>query len=129
MDKQSKVLLVEDEADFRQLIKLWLESKGYLVTEAPDGNTAIQKVKEGLPDIIFLDLHMPVLDGVDTLKKIRKFNKDVPVVIISAYTDDPRAAEAMRYGVSGVFSKDEQFPIWASLLETVLRRHKQLKKS
>jgi len=123
-----KVLLAEDESGFRQLVRFWLESKGYRVVEAPDGKAAVGKVKDEAPDIIFLDLHMPVMDGIDALKSIRKFNKDIPVIIISAYINDPRAQEAMSYGISGIFSKDEEFEKWQSLLESALRTHKKLKK-
>ena len=128
MESGIKVLLAEDESGFRQLVRFWLESKGYRVVEAPDGKAAVGKVKDEAPDIIFLDLHMPVMDGIDALKSIRKFNKDIPVIIISAYINDPRAQEAMSYGISGIFSKDEEFEKWQSLLESALRTHKKLKK-
>ena len=74
MSKGIKVVLVDDEEDFRQLMTFWLESKGYSVIPASDGKSAIQIVKENSPDIMFLDLHMPVMDGVGALKKIREFH-------------------------------------------------------
>ena len=128
MEKNIKVLVVDDEADFREVMMFWLESKGYSVIKASDGEGAIRLVKEEEPDIIFLDLNMPVMDGVEALKKIREFNTAIPVIFISAYVDDKRVNEAIDYGVSGVFYKGKDFQEGLALLESVLRTHKKLKK-
>jgi two-component system response regulator (stage 0 sporulation protein F) len=128
MNKNIKILLTDDEEDFRKTMKFWLESKGYSVDCADNGEIAVRMIQEATPNIVFLDLNMPVLDGLQTLKKIREFNKDLPVIIISAYADDPRLREANSYGISGVFYKGKDFKEWLSLLETALRMHKKLKK-
>jgi CheY-like chemotaxis protein len=128
MDNETKVLLVDDEEDFRKLLAFWLQSRGYNVITASNGEEAIKLAKEENPAIIFMDLNMPVMDGTDALKKLREFNKDVPVIIISAYVDDRRAKEAMELGISGVFYKGKDFQEGLSLLEAALRTHKQLKK-
>jgi len=127
-NKNIKVLVVDDESDFRQLMKFWLESKGYLVTVVPNGKSAVEQVKEEKLDIIFMDLRMPVMDGVETIRRIRRFDKDIPIIIISAYVDDPRVKDATSYGVSGVFCKGKNFEEGLSLLESALRTHKKLKK-
>ena len=128
MDKDIKVLLADDEDDFRQVMTFWLESKGYSVIAASNGESAIKMAKENSPDIIFLDLNMPVLDGVESLKKIREFDKEIPVIFISAYVDDKRVNEAFGYGLSGVFYKGKDFQEGLALLESALRTHKKLKK-
>ncbi|MFH1782900.1 MAG: response regulator [Candidatus Omnitrophota bacterium] len=128
MEKGIKVLLVDDQDDFRKLMKFWLESKGSIVFEAPEGKTGVKMVKEKKPDIVFMDLHMPVMGGLEALKKIREFNKDVPIIVISAYTHDPGAKEALEYGISGVFNKGNNFEEALPLLESALRTHKKLKK-
>jgi len=129
MRKDIKILLVDDEEDFRKPLSFWLESKGYLVDCADNGEMAIKMIQENTPNIVLLDLNMPVLDGLGALKRIREFNKDLPVIIISAYVDDPRVREANAYGISGVFYKGKDFKDWLSLLETALRMHKKLKKN
>jgi CheY-like chemotaxis protein len=128
MDKEIKVLLVDDESDFTEPMAFWLQSKGYSVTVASDGESAIKLVQENSPDIMFLDINMPFMSGAETLKRIREFNKELPVIIISAYLDDKRAKEADSYGVSGVFYKGSDFSEGLTLLEAVLRTHKKLKK-
>lgn len=127
-EKNIKVLVVDDEDDFRKLMSFWLESNGYTVITASGGENAISVVKEHAPDIVFMDLRMPVLNGAETLKRIREFNKDLPVIIISAHVDDPIAKDALSYGVAGVFYKGKDFEKGLSLLESVLRVHKNLKK-
>jgi len=128
MNKEIKILLVDDESDFRQIMTFWLKSKGYLVIDTSDGKSAIKLIKEKNPDIVLLDLIMPVMDGVKTLRRIRKFNNDLPVIIISAYVGDPRIKDATSYGISGVFYKGRDFSEWFPLLESALRTHKKLKK-
>ena len=127
MDKDIKVLVVDDEADFRQLMTVWLESKGYSVISAANGKSAVQLVKEKKPSIIFMDLRMPVMDGSETIKEIRRFNKNVPIIIISAYLDYPKIKEIASSDISGIFYKSEDFEKGLVLLESVLRRHKRLK--
>lgn len=126
--KQISVLLVDDEPDFTQPMAFWLNSKGYSVRVAFNGASAVGQVRDDPPDIIFLDLNMPVMDGLETIKEIRKFNKDIPVIIISAYVQDQRIREANDYGISGVFYKGKNFTEGLSLLETALKTHRQLKK-
>jgi len=128
MADKVKVLVVDDEADFRQLMMFWLQSKGYDVIVACDGKEAIKTIKAEEPDIVFMDLRMPVMDGVETIKKIRQFNKGLPVIMISAYVDDPKIQEANSCGTSGVFYKGKDFEEGLSLLEVALRTHRQLKK-
>ena len=127
-DVKIKALIVDDENDFRKLMAFWMKSKGYTVFEASNGQEAVAAAKEAKPDIIFMDLNMPVMDGNEALKKIREFNKDVPVIIISAYVEDKRAKEAMSAGISGVFYKGADFKEGLTLLESALHTHRQLKK-
>jgi CheY-like chemotaxis protein len=128
MDNRNiKILLVDDEADFIQAMSYWFKSKGYSVLSAGNGQEALKLIKESPPDIVFLDINMPVMDGYQTLKCIREFNQDLPVIIISAYVDDQRARDTVRYGVSGIFYKGKDFAEGLSLLESALRAHKRLK--
>jgi len=129
MDKEKRILLVDDEPDFIQLMKFWLESKGYSVITAGDGEVAIDLAKKEELNIILIDLRMPKMDGVEAIKKIREFDKNIPIIVISAYVDDPKAAEAMKYGISGIFCKHKDFQEGLSLLESALRVHKNLKRN
>ncbi len=121
------ILVVEDEVDFRTIMTFWLESKGYSVITASDGRAGVEMVKEKNPDVVFLDLNMFGMDGVEAFKNIRKFNQEIPVIIISAHIGTPRAKEVMSLGVSGIFSKEEDFEKGFALLEIALKGNKKLK--
>ena len=123
-----RVLVVDDEADFRNLMIFWLESKGYKVISAADGKSAVELVRQKKADIVFMDLRMPIMDGVDALKNIRTFDADTPIIIISSYIADPKIQEARSHGMSGVFYKGADFDVSLPLLEAVLRTHRNLKK-
>jgi len=127
-DTSIRVLVVDDEADFRNLMTFWLESKGYKVITAADGRSAIELVKQKKADIVFMDLRMPIMDGVDALKNIRTFDADTPIIIISSYIADPKIQEARAHGMSGVFYKGADFDASLPLLEAVLRTHRNLKR-
>lgn len=122
------VLVAEDEVDFRTIMTFWLESKGYAVIPASDGKAAVELVREKKPDVVFLDLNMLGMGGLEAFKHIRKFNKNIPVIIISAHIDTLRAKELMSLGVSGIFSKGDNFEKGFSLLEVALKGHSQLKR-
>ena len=129
MEKKLKVLLVDDEIDYTQPMAFWLESKGYSVTVAPDGRSAIELIKKDEPDIVFLDLKMPVMDGIETLRNIRGFNKNLPVIIITVeYANEEKFEEAKRLGTSGYFPKKGSFEELERIIEVTLKTHKRLKK-
>ena len=128
MNKEIKVLLVDDETDFTQPMAFWFKSKGYSVDISSSGAEALKAITENPPDIAFLDMNMPEMDGLETLKRLRKINAELPVIIISAYVGDERVRQAGSYGVSGVFYKGSDLDEGLVLLETVLRMHKKLQK-
>ena len=81
----SRILVVEDEANIRLLYKEELQDLGYEVVQAADGKEAIEKFELHQPDLIILDIQLPVLDGIETLKIIREKSREVPVILCTAY--------------------------------------------
>lgn len=82
------VLVAEDSLDTRKMLKRALEIKGYRVLEAEDGREAIELTKTYKPNLIIIDLNMPVLDGLETIKHMRRMSgsvEQVPIVAITAY--------------------------------------------
>ena len=128
MERTIRVLLVDDEADFIEPVAFWLKSKGYAITAASNGAEAIALIKRDAPDIVFLDLHMPIMDGLQTLRRIRGFNKDLPVIIITAvYQDRESFTQANALGISGFFPKQSSLSSLARIIETSLKAHAKLK--
>ncbi len=80
-----KILVVDDEESIRLLYKEELEDEGFTVEVARDGLEALQRIPVFKPDLITLDIKMPGLDGIETLKRIREIERHVPIVMCSAY--------------------------------------------
>lgn len=79
----SKILVVDDDHNICELIRLYLEKEGYQVDVACDGNMALEYFKKTSPSLIVLDIMMPKIDGLDVLKEIRK-SSNIPVIMLSA---------------------------------------------
>ncbi|PIU40873.1 MAG: two-component system response regulator [Candidatus Omnitrophica bacterium CG07_land_8_20_14_0_80_42_15] len=100
-----KILVVDDEPDFVEMIKLRLESSGYDVITASDGKGALEKIKDEKPDAVLLDIMMPGLNGLQVLKKIRKRDKNLPVFIVTAFSNEERFNLAEKLDASGFIVK------------------------
>lgn len=82
----SKILLVEDDDNQRLLVREELEERGYEVEEAVNGKDGLRKFKEWNPDLVVLDIRMPEMDGIETLGGLIEEEKNVPVILYSAYS-------------------------------------------
>jgi len=80
-----KILVVDDEENIRFLYQEELEEEGYTVDVAAHGQEALEKVNTFKPDLVTLDIRMPGMDGVETLRKIREVRRNLPVILCSAY--------------------------------------------
>ncbi len=98
------VLVVEDDNSIRNLIGTTLKAHNYKYLMAPDGKTAILEASTHNPDVIFLDLDLPDMDGVDIIKKVRSWS-NVPVIVISARTDDEDKIRALDAGADDYLTK------------------------
>jgi len=81
------VLVVEDDKNQRLLYEQELKLEGYEVVTAADGKDALEKIQEQLPDLIIMDINMPKMDGIETMGKILGKNREIPVIINTAYSN------------------------------------------
>ena len=79
------ILVVDDEESIRFLYREELEEEGYTVITAEDGEEALRKVRKEKPDLITLDIRMPGMDGIEVLHRIREMDKNIPVIMSTAY--------------------------------------------
>ena len=100
-----KILIVDDEPDFTTMVKTRLESSGYSVISAADGKEGMEKIEAEKPDAVLLDILMPGIDGLKVLEKIRRKNKQLPIFMISAYSDEKRFKLAKKLNASGFIIK------------------------
>ncbi len=99
------ILIVDDELEMRELLYDILSRKGYEVSTAPSGEEALSLMQKERPALIILDIKMPGMDGIQTLKKIRGFDEKVEVVMLTSVATDELEKEAREIGVSDFLRK------------------------
>jgi len=104
MDKK-KVLFVDDEEDFLNIVGRRIESWGFEVIYASDGKQALNELKNNKPDVIILDYKMPNMDGISTLRRIREIDMRIPVIMLTAFQDERSVKGTKEYGVSAFIPK------------------------
>ncbi len=102
-----KILVVDDEVDFVDLITLRLEANGYEVITANNGKDALDRVKKDRPSGILLDIMMPEMDGLTVLKKIRSEDAKIPIFITTAFSNEERIKVAGTYNANGFIVKTQ----------------------
>ena len=122
-----RILVVDDEEGMRDSLSEWLEEDGYDVTAVESGRKAIEKVREEPWNILLIDLKMPGLDGIETMREIKKIHSDLPVLIITAYATVSSAVSAMKEGAYDDVVKPFN-PEEISILIAKILRHQNLLK-
>lgn len=118
---QKTILVAEDMRDSRQMTKFLLEMFGYIVIEAENGQQAVKSAAEHHPDLILMDMSMPVMDGLSATKAIRKLNEKtkIPIIAVTAFGKQfyERAIEA---GCNDLISKPIDFDTLQPVIEQYL---------
>ena len=101
------VLIIDDNADSRAAVAVFLEKAGHVVRRADNGRVALEAVHDDVPDAVLLDVRMPQMDGIAVLEALRSYLRwaTVPVAIFTAYPEDPRLWHVDKRGVARVFVK------------------------
>ena len=100
-----KILVVDDEPEFRHILAKVLTEMGNEVSTASSGRQALAKIRENPPDILFLDIKMPQMSGLECLRRLSKLRRKLVVVVMTGYADIESAREAMRLGADEFISK------------------------
>ena len=119
----AKILVVDDEPEIRSLLAAVLQSKGYEVVTAADGEAALQQVPRERPAVILMDLTMPRMGGLDALPEIKRLDPEVPVIICTAHADLATAVRAMKLGAYDYLTKPFDVELLALTLERALERN------
>jgi excisionase family DNA binding protein len=105
-----RVLVVDDEATIRDLLSKTLALAEYDVDIAPDGRTALERLRMIPYDLLITDLKMPGVDGLTVIREARRLKADLPVIIITGFSNEASAIEAVNLGVSGYLTKPFRVP-------------------
>lgn len=102
----AKILIVDDSRTSRKILRGILESAGHVIVgEAPDGEQGVAAYNELKPDVVTLDITMPVLDGIGALQKIKENNPNAKTIMITAAGQKSKMVEAVKYGASEFVAK------------------------
>jgi DNA-binding response OmpR family regulator len=111
-EEEVRVLFVEDDSDLAEMYRLKLELDGYTVTRAADGEEGLKLAREIRPDIVFLDIRLPRMDGFQVLEQMRADDelKHTPVIILSNYGESELVERGMKLGALEYLIKAETSP-------------------
>ncbi|MDA8134598.1 MAG: response regulator [Desulfobacteraceae bacterium] len=113
-----KILLVDDEDGIRKVLKITLESAGYRILTAPDGETGLDIFVREAPDLVITDIKMPGIDGIELLKRIKHLNPETEVIMITGHGDMDLAVKSLQYEAADFITK----PIDSLDLESAIQK-------
>jgi len=105
MSSASTVLVVDDERTLARAIKAFLTEAGYEAEVASDGESAVELLPKLRPDVVFADVRLPGISGIDLLRRIREFDPSIPVIMMTAYGTIEGAVEAVKLGAFDYMKK------------------------
>ncbi len=105
-----RVLVVDDEASIRDLLAKTLALAEYEVDVAPDGRSALDRMRMYPYDLLIADLKMPGMDGLTVIREAKRYKTDLPVIIITGFSTESSAIEAVNLGVAGYLTKPFRVP-------------------
>ena len=107
---RARILVVDDEETIRELLSKTLALADYEIDTAPDGRAAIDRMRLVPYDLLITDLRMPGIDGLTVIREARRLKADIPVIIVTGYSTEANAIEAINLGVQGYLTKPFRVP-------------------
>jgi two-component system response regulator PilR (NtrC family) len=103
--KNINILIVDDDSSLRNMLSIILKKEGFQIQTAENGSNALNFLKKNKTDLIISDIKMPDISGIELLKKIKTINKDLPFILITAFSSTNDAIEAMKLGADDYITK------------------------
>ncbi len=124
-----KILVIDDEQHIIELLRYNLETNGYEVVEAKDGLEGIEKAKKEMPDLILLDLMLPVIDGIEVCRKLRigDETKSIPIIMLTAKSEEMDKIIGLEMGADDYVTKPFSVRELLARIKAVMRRNKEVK--
>lgn len=117
----SKILVADDERNIREILRIYLENEKYDVVEAEDGADALRKIEYEKPDLVLLDIMMPILDGIEVCRQVRKHH-DIPIIMATAKDEDDDRILGLEMGADDYITKPFNNRELMARIKAVLRR-------
>ena len=120
-----RVLVVDDEPPIRRFLRTSLTAQGYDVTEAEDGARALEEMRRRPPDLLVLDLGLPVLDGLEVIRRLRGDGITAPIIVLSSRADEAGKVEALDLGADDYVTKPFGMDELLARIRTAMRHRLQ----
>ena len=127
--KNLEILVVEDERPQREMLRDFLIKEGYRVTEAPDGETAVDRIRSAPIDLALVDYRMPGMSGRDVLEQARRIDPQIDIVMMTAYGTIDTAVDAMKAGACDYLTKPIDLDELLLIMERIAERHTLLREN
>lgn len=115
------MLIAEDNVLNQRIIEILIKRKGWSCTLVADGSEAVEACAEGNYDVVLMDIDMPVMDGWDATLEIRKKNKDIPIIAVTAYSEESFKKKSLEVGMNLFLSKPyNKEEIYEAILKSVV---------
>jgi len=121
MNPGARILVVDDEPQIRHSLQVNLEKRHYAVTTAASGEEALEAVARQIPDVVIVDLVLPLMDGIELTRRIRA-HSPVPIIVLSAIGDERKKVEALESGADDYITKPFSMEELLARINAVLRR-------
>ena len=121
-DKKPLILIADDEEDIKVILTMYLENSGFEVATAFDGLDAVEKTKDCKPDLILMDIMMPVIDGIEVTRQLKAMDetKEIPIVMLTAAAQSAMVDKAMAMGAVDYVSKPFEPDAVKAIIDRVL---------
>ena len=118
-----RVLVVDDQKGVRRLFEELFKKEGYEVNVAVDGRDSIEKVKANTPDIVLMDMKMPNMNGLEASEEIIKYDRNIPIIMMTAYGEMEIVQKALEVGVKKYITKPFDIIDLRNLVREVLEQN------
>jgi DNA-binding response OmpR family regulator len=122
MAQKLRILVVDDEPNIREVVELYLRREGYEVQVVADGSAALQAIEQKIPDLIVLDLMLPVLGGIQLTRTLREGHYDIPIIMLTAKGDESDRIAGLELGADDDITKPFSPKELVARVKAVLRR-------
>ncbi len=120
----SKIMIVDDDPNIRELVCVLLKSGGFEVCEAKDGRDALQKIGAAAPDMAVIDLMLPNMDGYELCRKLRQYYENIPILMLTAKSELPAKVRGFEAGTDDYLTKPFEGEELLMRVKALLRRYK-----
>jgi len=122
MTQKKRILVVDDEPNIREVVELYLRRDGFEVEVAADGEAALAAIERTIPDLMVLDLMMPVVDGIEVTRALRQGDLDIPIIMLTAKGEEEDRIRGLELGADDYVTKPFSPKELVARVKTVLRR-------